>query len=149
MRQERLVEGRHRHVGGARDPVLFEDVQLVLFARAIGVCNFSIGQLKELAATSTVLPVLNQVELHPLFNQLEMRGYCATHHIQVESWSPLTQSQGGGLLTHPMITEIATRHQRTPAQVVIRWHIEHRLVVIPKSATPSLIARTSTSSIFS
>lgn len=108
-------------------------------ARAIGVCNFGVTELRRLLSSSEVKPALNQVELHPLFSQHDLRDFCATNGIQVESWSPLAQSQGGGLLGHPVINAIAGERGRTPAQVIIRWHAQLGLVVIPKSVTRSRI----------
>lgn len=105
--------------------------------RSIGVSNFGIHHLEQLAAVSSTVPVVNQVELHPRFQQHELRRWCARHDIVVEAWSPL--GQGGSLLADPIIVEIAAAHDRTPAQVIIRWHLQCGHVAIPKSATPSRI----------
>ncbi|MFE8600188.1 aldo/keto reductase [Archangium violaceum] len=83
-----------------------------------------------------MVPVLNQIELHPRFQQKALREAHARHNIITQSWSPLGQGQ---LLSDPVIGQLAARHQRTPAQVVIRWHIDSGLVVIPKSVTPARI----------
>lgn len=105
--------------------------------RAIGVSNFGVGTLERLLAEATVTPAVNQVELHPLFAQRELRGFHAERGIATEAWSPL--GQGKGLLDLPVLAEIGARYGKTPAQVVLRWHIQLGNVVIPKSVTPSRI----------
>lgn len=104
--------------------------------RAIGVCNFQPRQLERVLAEGGIVPMLNQVELHPLLTQEEVRAFDAKHHIVTEAWSPLGQ---GRLLDHPLITEIARLHGRTTAQILLRWHIQMGNVVIPKSVTPERI----------
>ncbi|MBT2603199.1 aldo/keto reductase [Peribacillus frigoritolerans] len=104
--------------------------------KSIGVSNFHVHHLENLLANSEVKPVVNQIELHPLLTQVEIRDYCAKHEIKVESWSPLGR---GNLLEEPTINHIAKKHGKSPAQVLIRWHLQHDLVVIPKSVTPSRI----------
>ncbi|MED3786589.1 aldo/keto reductase [Peribacillus frigoritolerans] len=104
--------------------------------KSIGVSNFHIHHLENILANSEVKPVVNQIELHPLLTQVEIRDYCAKHEIKVESWSPLGR---GNLLEEPTINHIAKKHGKSPAQVLIRWHLQHDLVVIPKSITPSRI----------
>ncbi|WP_051468191.1 aldo/keto reductase [Actinomadura oligospora] len=106
--------------------------------RAIGVSNFTIGTLERLFAETSVKPVLNQVELHPNFQQEELRAFHAEHDIRTEAWSPL--GQGKGLLDDPELGRIAKAHGKTAAQVVLRWHIQLGNIVIPKSVTPSRIA---------
>lgn len=106
-------------------------------ARSIGVSNFTAEHLERLIQDSGVVPVLNQVELHPRFQQRELRAFHARHGIATQSWSPLGQ---GTLLTHPVVTAVAQKHRRTPAQVIIRWHLDQGLITIPKSVTPSRIA---------
>lgn len=106
--------------------------------RSIGVSNFPSEQLDELAATTGVVPVINQIELHPYLNQAGLRAYDASHGIVTQAWSPL--GQGGELLADPVITSIATAHGATPAQVVLAWHLALGNVVIPKSVTPERIA---------
>jgi diketogulonate reductase-like aldo/keto reductase len=105
--------------------------------RAIGVSNFTIGHLRRLFDETGVVPAVNQVELHPRFQQRELRAFHAEHGIATEAWSPL--AQGGDLLADPALAAIAERHGRTPAQVVLRWHLQLDNVVIPKSATPARI----------
>jgi 2,5-diketo-D-gluconate reductase A len=105
-------------------------------ARSIGVSNFPAELLERLIGETGVVPVLNQIELHPRFQQRALREVHAKHGMATESWSPLGQ---GKLLDDPAITAIAAKHRRTPAQVVIRWHLDNKLIVIPKSVTPSRI----------
>jgi 2,5-diketo-D-gluconate reductase A len=102
--------------------------------RSIGVSNFEIPHLQRLMAETDVTPAINQVELHPQFPQEELREFHAEHGILTESWGPL--GQGKGLLEDPSIVEVARRKDRTPAQVVLRWHIQLGCVVIPKSVRP-------------
>lgn len=105
--------------------------------RAVGVSNFKPAHLERLMEHSGVVPAVNQVELHPRLPQAELRAFHARHGIVTEAWSPL--AQGGALLRHPVLTEIAGRHGVTPAQVVLRWHLQLGNVVIPKSVTPERI----------
>ena len=97
--------------------------------RAIGVSNFHINHLRELLDNSDVVPSVNQIELHPLLNQKKLRAFCQLNNITVEAWSPLMK----GNLSLPTLVELAEKHHRTPAQIVLRWHIQHGVVVIPKS----------------
>ncbi|WP_329460035.1 aldo/keto reductase [Streptomyces sp. NBC_01497] len=106
-------------------------------ARAIGVSNFLPEHLEVLAAESSVVPAVNQIELHPQFQQAESRAVHASRGIVTEAWSPL--GQGKGLLEVPTVAAIAHKHGRTPAQAVLRWHLQLGNVVIPKSVTPSRI----------
>jgi len=117
--------------------------------RAIGVCNFNPEHLENLRARTQVVPAVNQVELHPLFNQRAVREANARHGIVTQSWSPI-----GGvftnhpkdakavthLLAHPGLVHLASKYQKTPAQVVLRWHVQHGLSVIPKSVHRDRIA---------
>jgi 2,5-diketo-D-gluconate reductase A len=105
-------------------------------AKSIGVSNFGPEQLKRIIGETGVTPVLNQVELHPDFQQRALRDVHEQLGIKTESWSPLGQGQ---LLTNAVIGKIAAKHGRTPAQTIIRWHIDNGLIVIPKSVTPSRI----------
>lgn len=104
--------------------------------KSIGVSNFHVHHLENLLAKCEVKPVVNQIELHPLLTQVEIREYCAKHEIKVEAWSPLGR---GNLLEEPTINHIAKKHGKSSAQVLIRWHLQHDIVVIPKSITPSRI----------
>ena len=105
--------------------------------RAIGVSNFHIPHLERILAEGSIVPAVNQIELHPFLSQEAIRDFCRKHGIVVEAWSPLMK--GRDALTHPVIVDIADRHQKTPAQVVLRWHLQHDIVAIPKSVTPSRI----------
>lgn len=105
--------------------------------RNIGVSNFKVHHLETLLAHSTQVPVINQIELHPRLQQLETRHFCEQHNIVVESYSPLMQ--GGELLNDPAIVQIAAMYKKTPAQIILRWHIQSGLVAIPKSVTPERI----------
>jgi 2,5-diketo-D-gluconate reductase A len=106
-------------------------------ARSIGVSNFQPHHLRRLDAECEVPPAVNQIEVHPYLTQAEVRAYCAEHQIAVEAWSPL--ARGGELLSEPAIVSIAGRVGKSPAQVVLRWHIERGDIVFPKSVTPSRI----------
>ncbi|CAH0338721.1 aldo/keto reductase [Rhizobium sp. CECT 9324] len=105
-------------------------------AKSIGVSNFYPEHLEKIIGETGVVPVINQIELHPDFQQKTTRAFHDKHKITTQSWSPLGQ---GKLLNNPVIGKIAERLGRTPAQVIIRWHIDNGLVVIPKSVTPSRI----------
>lgn len=105
-------------------------------ARSIGVSNFRIADLERLQRDAGQMPTINQIELHPLLQQAELRAWHAEHGIATEAWSPLAQ---GEVLEDETLLAIAARHQRTPAQVVLRWHLQLGNVVIPKSVTPSRV----------
>jgi diketogulonate reductase-like aldo/keto reductase len=107
--------------------------------RSIGVSNFEPAHLERLRIETDVVPVINQVELHPYLTQSTVRNYCATHSILVEAWSPL--AKGGSLLLEREPAEIGELHGKSAAQVIIRWHVQLGNVVIPKSVTPSRIAQ--------
>ncbi|HEY1106017.1 MAG TPA: aldo/keto reductase, partial [Agromyces sp.] len=100
--------------------------------RSIGVSNFTPKMLRRLIAETGVTPVVNQVELHPYFPQAELRAFHDEHEIRTESWSPLARRTE--LLREPVVVEIAAAHGVSPAQVVLRWHVELEAVPIPKSA---------------
>lgn len=105
--------------------------------KAIGVCNFNEEHLQRLLDDCDVVPVVNQIECHPYLQQDDLKAFGKKHNIYVESWSPL--NQGGIVLDDDVIKEIAKDHHKTPAQVIIRWHIQSDSIVIPKSVTPSRI----------
>jgi 2,5-diketo-D-gluconate reductase A len=105
-------------------------------ARSIGVSNFQPHHLRRLHEESEITPAINQIEIHPYLTQDGVRAFCAEHQIAVEAWSPIAQ---GLVLTDPTLDEIARRVGRTPAQVVLRWHIERGDIVFPKSVTPGRI----------
>ncbi|MGW6746678.1 aldo/keto reductase [Streptomyces sp. NPDC055025] len=104
--------------------------------RAIGVSNFQPAHLQRLLDETGVAPVLNQIELHPGLQQTELRDFHAQHDIATEAWSPLAK---GELLQVEAITEIAGRHEKSPAQVMLRWHLQLGNIAIPKSVTPARI----------
>ena len=105
--------------------------------RAIGVSNFTETHLQRLFDESGVRPALNQVELHPYFAQEELRAFHRAHDVVTEAWSPI--GQGGDLLDEPVLELLGKAHGVTPAQVVLRWHLQLGNVVIPKSVTPARI----------
>lgn len=102
--------------------------------KAIGVSNFKIHHLQDLLSHCVERPVINQVELHPLLAQTELRNFCRQNEIKVEAWSPLSR---GRFLDEPVLGSISDRHGKTPAQVILRWHLQHEIIPIPKSVTPS------------
>lgn len=105
-------------------------------SRTIGVSNFRIEDLEMLEREAVTQPTINQIELHPHFQQAELRAWHFEHGIATEAWSPLAQ---GDLLINETIASVASRHDRTPAQVILRWHLQLGNVVIPKSETPKRI----------
>jgi 2,5-diketo-D-gluconate reductase A len=105
-------------------------------ARSIGVSNFQVEHLQRLAATSDVVPAVNQIELHPYLLNDEVRAYDEAHNIATQAWSPIAK---GTVLEDPAITAIAEKLGKSPAQVVLRWHIQRGNVVFPKSTTPARI----------
>ncbi|MEV8564881.1 aldo/keto reductase [Streptomyces sp. NPDC051322] len=115
----------------------FEKIYADGRARAIGVSNFLPEHLRRLLDETSVVPAVNQIELHPHLQQAESRAYHAEHGIRTEAWSPL--GQGKGLLEVPTLVAIARKHGRTAAQTVLRWHLQTGNIVIPKSVTPSRI----------
>lgn len=104
--------------------------------RSIGVSNFTRANLQRLFDETGIVPAVNQIELHPLLPQEELRAFHAAHGIVTESWSPLGR---GRLLDDPKLLELARKHGKTPAQIILRWHLDLGLVVIPKSVTPARI----------
>ncbi|WP_404451080.1 aldo/keto reductase [Virgibacillus necropolis] len=105
--------------------------------KAIGVCNFNIEHLQRLLDECEVTPVVNQVECHPYLQQTKLQEFCQKNDIYLEAWSPLMQ--GGEVLDNEVTKEIAGQYNKTPAQVIIRWHLQSGRIVIPKSVTPSRI----------
>lgn len=104
--------------------------------RSIGVSNYTIAHLNELAAQSEVVPTVNQVEFSPFLFQRELLDFCRARRIQLEAYCPLTR---GAKLSDPVVRSVASRHGKTPAQVLLRWALQHEVVVIPKSAQPARI----------
>jgi diketogulonate reductase-like aldo/keto reductase len=105
--------------------------------RAVGVSNFQVPHLRRLLDETEIVPAVNQVELHPNLQQAALREFHAEHGIVTEAWSPLAQ---GALLSEVIVTSLAAKYGKSPAQIVLRWHLQLGNVVIPKSVTPSRIA---------
>ncbi|ANF49700.1 glyoxal reductase [Chryseobacterium glaciei] len=106
--------------------------------KAIGVCNFTVEKLEELKANSSILPVVNQIELHPIFQQKELQVYNRENNIVTQPWSPLGNGNAE-LLNNESLKAIAEKHNKTVAQVILRWHLQEGFCAIPKSVTPSRI----------
>ncbi|WP_091024786.1 aldo/keto reductase [Bacillus sp. UNCCL81] len=98
--------------------------------KAIGMSNFQIHHLKEVMANAEIMPMINQVELHPMLSQVELREFLKENSIQVEAWAPLMQGQ---LFENETLSQIANKHNKSIAQVVLRWHLQNGVVIIPKS----------------
>lgn len=98
--------------------------------RAIGVSNFSVMRLQEILTVCNIVPAVNQVEVHPRFTQQDLLSFCKAQRIQLEAWGPL---QRGRIFDHPVLMEIAAKYEKTAAQVVLRWHYQRQIVIIPKS----------------
>lgn len=118
--------------------------------RSIGVSNFNPTEIDEILRIARIKPVANQIELHPYLNQAEMRRYCAEKNIIITSYSPLSnlkreneRDEDVCALYNPVIQEIAQSKKKSPAQVIIRWHLQHGLTVIPKTVTPARLAENS------
>jgi 2,5-diketo-D-gluconate reductase A len=114
----------------------FERIHTEGGARSIGVSNFRVADLERLASEAETQPTVNQIELHPLLQQVELRAWHAEHGIATEAWSPLAQ---GEVLKDDTLVTIAAHHERTVAQVILRWHLQLGNVVIPKSVTPARV----------
>ena len=114
----------------------FEDILRAGKARAIGVSNFQPEHLDRLAEETGSVPAVTQIELHPALQQTDLREYHRAHGIATEAWSPLAQAE---VLEDPVLGELAEKHGRTAAQVVLRWHIQLGNIVFPKSSTPDRI----------
>ncbi len=116
----------------------FEKIHADGRVRHIGVSNFQVPYLRRLMDETDTVPVINQIEMHPWLQQEELRAFHAEHDILSEAWSPI--AQGGDYLRDPTIVEIAERHDVTPAQVILRWHLDLGNVIIPKSVNPDRMA---------
>jgi 2,5-diketo-D-gluconate reductase A len=114
----------------------FERIHAEGRSRTIGVSNFRVEDLERLEREAETLPTVNQIELHPHFPQADLRAWHREHGIATEAWSPLAQ---GEMLANETIDAVATRHGKTPAQAILRWHLQLGNVVIPKSVTPRRI----------
>ncbi|MGG0822607.1 aldo/keto reductase [Paenibacillus turicensis] len=119
------VKGKYKETWRALEKVYAEGK-----VKAIGVSNFQVHHLDDLLQDATVVPAVNQIELHPLLAQQQLRDFCKSKNIQVEAWSPLGQ---GNLLEHELLKKIAAKHGKTTAQIILRWDIELGVVTIPKS----------------
>ena len=106
------------------------------FVRRIGVSNFQIKHLEEIRSAFGSFPVLNQIELHPLYQERDLCAYCRENGIRLVAWGPLFR---GKLMQHPAIVEIAAAHGKTPGQIILRWHIQKGHIAIPKSSNESRI----------
>ena len=104
--------------------------------RAIGVSNYTIRHLEELLQTSKTVPAVNQVEFHPYLYQKELLDFCRTRNIRIEAYSPLTK---GKILNDPKLLDMALRYNKSAAQILIRWSLQHELIVLPKSTRPDRI----------
>lgn len=139
----KAIPGRVR--GPARRPLRMENWQAMEKiaaegrCRAIGASNYTIRHLEELLWTCKVVPAVNQVEFTPFLYQQELLSFCRGHGIQLEAYSPLTRGQR---LKHPVVAGLADKYQRSPAQILIRWAIQHEVVAIPKATSRSHIQET-------
>ncbi|MBO8163492.1 MAG: aldo/keto reductase [Brevibacillus sp.] len=124
------VKGKYKETWKALEK-LYKDG----YVRAIGVSNFQIHHLQDLMADSEQVPVVNQVEYHPLLTQQPLLSFCREHRIQLEAWSPLMQ----GNLDQPLLDRLADKYGKTPAQIVLRWDLQNEVVTIPKSVTEQRI----------
>ncbi|KMK99166.1 glyoxal reductase [Bacillus stratosphericus] len=125
------VEGKYKETWKALEK-LYKDGRV----KAIGVCNFHQHHLEDLLEEAEVVPMVNQIELHPKLTQEPLRDYCKAKGIHVEAWSPLGS---GKLLNHPVLQDIAKKHEKSVAQVILRWDLQHGIITIPKSVTKSRI----------
>ncbi len=130
------LPGRDLYVDTWRAFVHLRDQGLV---RSIGVSNFTPPQIERLVAETGVRPAVNQIELHPDFAQPELCAWLASHDIAIEAWSPL--GAGNAILADPVITGLAERHDRSPAQIVLRWHVERGAIPLPRSTNADRIAQ--------
>lgn len=105
-------------------------------AKAIGVSNFLVHHLKDILSESQIVPTVNQVEFHPYLVQPELLQFCKAHKIQFEAWSPLMQGQ---IVNVEAAQKLAEKYEKTPAQIVLRWNLQHEVVTIPKSSRPNRI----------
>lgn len=119
------VEGKYKEAWRALETIYKEGR-----VKAIGVSNFHVHHLEDLMKNAEMKPMIDQIEFHPRLTQKELQAFCRENGIQMEAWSPLMQGQ---LLDHPVLKEIAERHQKSVAQVIIRWDLQNGVVTIPKS----------------
>ena len=109
-------------------------------AKAIGVSNFMVHHLQDLLADCQIVPTVNQVEFHPYLVQPDLLKFCQSHQIQLEAWAPIVK---GEIVNEPVAQKLAEKHGKTPAQIVLRWDLQHQVVTIPKSVNPDRIVENS------
>ncbi|WP_019119401.1 aldo/keto reductase [Brevibacillus massiliensis] len=126
------VKGKYKETWKALEKLYKEG-----WVRAIGVSNFHVHHLEDLLVDCEIKPMVNQVEYHPLLSQQELRRFCQAQGIQLEAWSPLARGQ---ILNNSTVQAIAAKHQKTPAQIVLRWDLQNGVVTIPKSSRAERIA---------
>lgn len=114
----------------------FEDLYKAGKVKAIGVCNFKIGHLEELKKTAKIMPMVNQVEVHPQSSKNEMLNYCIENNIQLIAWSPIMR---GKLFTNELMLNLSEKYQKSVAQIILRWHIQRGVIPIPKSSNKNRI----------
>jgi methylglyoxal/glyoxal reductase len=125
------VEGKYTETWRA-----LEDLYKEGRIKAIGVSNFQIRHLENLLKTAEIQPMINQIELHPKLAQTELRDFAAKHDMHIEAWAPLMQ---GGLFENEILMELAEKHGKSIAQIVLRWHLQNGIIAIPKSTKPHRI----------
>lgn len=125
------VEGKYTETWRA-----LEDLYKEGKIKAIGVSNFQIHHLENLLETAEIKPMINQIELHPKLAQAELRAFAAKHDMHIEAWAPLMQ---GGLFENEILKGLAEKHGKSIAQIVLRWHLQNGIIVIPKSTKPKRI----------
>jgi diketogulonate reductase-like aldo/keto reductase len=126
------VKGKYKETWRALERIYEEGL-----VRAIGVSNFQIHHLEEILSSGNIVPAVNQVEYHPRLTQVEVHRFCKQQGIQLEAWSPLIVGRG---LDNPLVVELAADYHRTPAQIILRWDLQHGVVTIPKSIRAERIA---------
>lgn len=115
---------------------IMEDIYKSGRAKAIGVSNFLVPHLQDILNSSAIIPSINQIEFHPYLVQPELLSFCKKNSIQLEAWSPLMQ---GHIVSVPAVKNIAEKYNKTPAQIVLRWDLQHEVITIPKSVNPNRI----------
>jgi diketogulonate reductase-like aldo/keto reductase len=126
------VKGKYKETWRALEKIYDEGL-----VRAIGVSNFQVHHLQDILSSGNIVPAVNQVEYHPLLTQVEVHGFCKAQGIQLEAWSPLML---GRILENPLVVELAVAYNRTPAQIILRWDLQHEVITIPKSIRAERIA---------
>ncbi len=114
----------------------FEHLYKTGKVKSIGVCNFKIGHLEELKKTAEIMPMVNQVEIHPQSSKNDMLRYCEENNIQLVAWSPIMR---GKLFSNELILGLAEKYKKTIAQIILRWHVQRGIIPIPKSSNEGRI----------